>query len=232
MQSNASFLSYRVERTNNRNSRAVLRNDEVIIRLARGLHAVEQERHIQVLLKKMAQAKTKEALRVAIDPFRPILHGETELSMVPIVGDLLHFRIEEGKTLSAKNMNGYWRISRPDHTKGLHRLLWRVLSQHARASLEQMVRTINDRTFCSSIRSVSLKFMRSRWGSCSMGGSIALSTPLLYTDMDILRYVIVHELAHTHHPDHSSAFWEAVEQHEPGYEVAFKRLKSYRMPQV
>lgn len=228
-----SILPYRLERTRNRHSRAVLKNDEIIIRLARGLHGAEEKRHIELLLEKMTQAKVREAKRQIINPFHDVLQGANEARIIPIIGKPLHLKIEEGSTLSAKEMNGYWRIRRTSHEpKRFHRLLWRVASAHTEEYIDALVRDINDHTFQSRIREVTIKFMRSRWGSCSMGGVIALSTPLLFTDAEILRYVIIHELAHTHHPNHSAAFWNAVLKHDPEYEEAFKRLKTFRLPQI
>lgn len=128
----------------------------------------------------------------------------------------------------------HWILERTgeEPKKHVHRFLWKVLAFHSGRVIDTLVRSINAETFRSHITDVSLKFMRSRWGSCSSHGIIALSTPLLCTDEDILRYVIIHELAHTKHPDHSPAFWRTVENAEPEYASAYKKLKNYRLPQI
>ncbi len=228
-----SSLPYVLEKTRNRNSRAVLKDDTVIIRLARGLRPSEEERHIRLLLEKMAKAKVREAARSVIDPFRAALEGASEVQVTPVIGHPLFLQLHEGKAMKAKDMGDHWLLSRgaPD-PKRLHRLLWRVLSLHVQDATSDLVHRLNDETLRASIRSVSIKFMRSRWGSCSMGGSIALSSPLLLTDSDILRYVIVHELAHTRHPDHSHRFWSTVETHDPAYKDAMRRLRTFRLPQI
>ncbi len=61
-----------------------------------------------------------------------------------------------------------------------------------------------------------------RWGSCSGRGNINLSYHLMPLPTEIIDYVIVHELAHLLHMDHSKEFWETVEKMLPDYE---KRLK-------
>ncbi|MCL2758343.1 MAG: M48 family metallopeptidase [Alphaproteobacteria bacterium] len=50
----------------------------------------------------------------------------------------------------------------------------------------------------------------SRWGSCSSSGAISLSWRLSFAPPAVMRYVIMHELAHRKHMDHSPQFWNLV----------------------
>ena len=50
----------------------------------------------------------------------------------------------------------------------------------------------------------------SRWGSCSTTGTMSLSWRLACAPIDVMRYVVMHELAHRRHMDHSAAFWATV----------------------
>jgi predicted metal-dependent hydrolase len=56
---------------------------------------------------------------------------------------------------------------------------------------------------------------RSRWGSCSHAGTISLNRGLVFLPPELARSVIVHELAHRRHPDHSAAFWRHLEDLDP-----------------
>jgi hypothetical protein len=52
----------------------------------------------------------------------------------------------------------------------------------------------------------------SRWGSCSTTGTMSLSWRLAFAPIDVMRYVVMHELAHRRHMDHSPAFWRFVSE--------------------
>ena len=57
---------------------------------------------------------------------------------------------------------------------------------------------------------ITVRDTSSRWGSCSTSGTISLSWRLAFAPPEIMRYVIIHELAHIKHMDHSPAFWAQV----------------------
>lgn len=68
-----------------------------------------------------------------------------------------------------------------------------------------------------SYRRVQVRRQRTRWGSCSISGTISLNVCLLFLRPDIVRYLLVHELCHTRHMNHSAAYWTLVAAHEPDY---------------
>ncbi len=61
-------------------------------------------------------------------------------------------------------------------------------------------------------RRIAIRDTTSRWGSCSTSGTMSFSWRLAFAPVDVMRYVVMHELAHRVHMDHSPAFWQTVSQ--------------------
>ena len=72
-----------------------------------------------------------------------------------------------------------------------------------------------------------IRNMKTRWGVNNQGSkSITLNSELLKKDIDLLDYVIIHELCHFYEANHSAKFWSHVEKYYPKYKEARKRLRS------
>ena len=74
-----------------------------------------------------------------------------------------------------------------------------------------------------------LKFRnnKGRWGSCSYKNSISLNINLMKFPLSVIEYVIIHELAHIKHKNHSKFFWDLVEVFCPKYKDEEVLLKSF-----
>jgi len=72
---------------------------------------------------------------------------------------------------------------------------------------------------------MSIKSTISRWGSCSSIGNINFSYKLIMAPLEVADYVVVHELAHLAHHNHSEKFWQLVEQFCPYYKQRRKWLR-------
>lgn len=69
----------------------------------------------------------------------------------------------------------------------------------------------------------------SRWGSCSPSGTLSFNWRLIELEPELADYIIVHELAHLVHANHSPVFWAEVERVLPGWRSARKALRQHSL---
>ncbi len=69
-----------------------------------------------------------------------------------------------------------------------------------------------------------IRMQRTCWGSRSSSGTISLNLCLLFVNADLLRYLMVHELCHGRHMNHSKRFWTMVGRFEPNYRKLDRHL--------
>ena len=79
-----------------------------------------------------------------------------------------------------------------------------------------------------AFKSVRIKQLKRRWGSCDSHQNIVLNLFLMQVPFELIEYVLCHELAHTIHMDHSPAFWNLVERMVPDAKNRRKRLKQHQ----
>lgn len=74
-------------------------------------------------------------------------------------------------------------------------------------------------------QSASIKQVTGRWGSCDSNRHIVLSLYLIQLPLELIDYVIIHELCHTVQMNHSQKFWSLVERQCPDYKLIRKRMR-------
>lgn len=74
---------------------------------------------------------------------------------------------------------------------------------------------------------ISVRDYKSRWGSCSSKGEISYNWRIIIAPHHIVDYVVVHELCHLKHPNHSPAYWKSVKREISDYEVCRRWLKEH-----
>ena len=94
----------------------------------------------------------------------------------------------------------------------------RIFALVAKQKAEEMQTTFS---------SVGVSSARTRWGSCSYDNALRFSFRLLYAPREVIEYIVVHELAHTKHKNHSFAFWAEVARYVPDYKAKGQWLKNH-----
>jgi predicted metal-dependent hydrolase len=78
-----------------------------------------------------------------------------------------------------------------------------------------------------SPRKITYRHNRSRWGSCSSQNKLSLNTRLMMLPKSMITYVVIHELAHITHKNHSKAFWDLVGQYCPSYKLLRRGIRTF-----
>ncbi len=105
----------------------------------------------------------------------------------------------------------------------LRHLLTRWLVERATLRFQPQLRVLATRMGVAPER-LQVRCQRTRWGSCSRRGTISLNACLLFQRPEVLRYLMIHELSHLRHMNHSARFWTEVSRHEPGWKTLDREL--------
>ncbi|MDE1866015.1 MAG: DUF45 domain-containing protein [Candidatus Micrarchaeota archaeon] len=98
-------------------------------------------------------------------------------------------------------------LSERDQEKHVSGLSRRAITRSILPQVESRVRQLNNLYFQSNLSNIRLKDNLSNWGSCSRENNINLDFRLLFGPSEIFDAVILHELAHTKHRNHSKAYY-------------------------
>ena len=76
---------------------------------------------------------------------------------------------------------------------------------------------------------ITIRNQKTRWGSCSSKGNVNFNYQLYYMPRELMDYVIIHELSHRRHMNHSAEFWQEVEKYCKAYRECRKKLRDYEI---
>jgi predicted metal-dependent hydrolase len=75
---------------------------------------------------------------------------------------------------------------------------------------------------------LSFRRQKTRWGSCSSLGHISFNWKLVFAPERVIDYLVIHELAHLVHANHSNRFWDLVKKHDPECRVHRRWLRDHQ----
>jgi predicted metal-dependent hydrolase len=138
--------------------------------------------------------------------------------------------IADSTRFSAKISDNVIKINAPkldnlSFNKTTSKLLSRVAAKISHNYIHQRVSELNNEYFNKNISKITFKYNSSNWGSCSSKSNINLSTRLMLAPLEVIDYVIIHELSHLIHMNHSAQFWAVVQKAMPNYQIHEKWLK-------
>lgn len=149
---------------------------------------------------------------------RKLWGGSASTYAVTVANDILLVRYpSDHETLDASKVERMW-LS-----------FWKTLGQDFMEELAQQVYSEFQRAgYTVPIPTVRLRYMTSRWGSCTpLKEIITMNTRLLLGPTEFAHYVMVHEFAHFIEPNHSSRFYKVMSDVLPNWEQVKAEMKAY-----
>lgn len=228
-----STCSYRIVRSDRRTmALQVTKEGEVVVRIPRRLpygrgHELAQKNKswifahrgkLQTALKRKEGFHWTEGAALLLFGQIRTLHIESDFNQ-----KRFQVQVKEEKVV----LTGPVDLSGKDEAEGIVKdVLKQFYRQKARGYLEEKTALWAARMQLDYGR-ISIRDQATRWGSCSTKGNLNFNWRLVLLPAELADYVVVHELAHRIHMNHSPAFWAEVEKELPDYRLKRRSLKSY-----
>ncbi len=213
------------------NNRVTVNKNGILLRISRHQSKEEQRKNIATLLK-WAKEKLGDKPHLLDDlPQRKYMNGE-----ILKVGEhefgisiLCHDLAKSSAKIFRNNivLSIARGLSKEAEANACSYLVAKCLCKHFHPLVSERIHELNSRHFKKEVRNIVMKYATSFWGHCSYDGNIVVSVRLLFAPPKVVDYVLIHELAHMVHHDHSPRFWKVVEQVMPDYLTAEKHLKDF-----
>lgn len=152
--------------------------------------------------------------------------GKTDMLKLEYLARLTAPRIVNRPNFIVVQLPFDWRIEQPEVQQLLKQAIQKSLRRQAKVYLLPRAQFLA-RQLGFTVRKWRLSHATTRWGSCTTQGVISLNIALLNLEQPLIDYVIIHELCHLRHMNHSPAFWQLVEQFLPNYRQLRRQCQQF-----
>jgi len=184
---------------------------------------------IEALVERKAEwIREKLRLQEQYQPLKPKAYVSGE--SFPYLGRNYRLRVETGPTGRATLNNGSLVVQVPATVRKQAQYIRKAIVEWYRdCATEKLYEKVEQYARIVGVTplSVAIKTYKARWGSCSRKGDIRFNWKLIMAPDRIVDYVVVHELCHIHHHNHSPQYWQCVEGVFPDFRVCKNWLKHH-----
>jgi predicted metal-dependent hydrolase len=215
------------------NNRVSVNKNGILIRVASRQQKEEQRKQIDTLLK-WAKEKLGDKPEL-MDSLQQRIYINGEILRVgdyEFVISVHHHGLAKSSAKIFKNnivLSIARGLTRESEADAASYLVAKCLAKFFLPIVTARLHELNSNYFKKQLNSVKMKYATSFWGHCSTNGNIVISVRLMFAPARTIDYVLIHELAHLVHHDHSPRFWKVVEQVMPDYQIHEKHLKDYSL---
>ncbi|GAA5138995.1 M48 family metallopeptidase [Thalassotalea piscium] len=142
-------------------------------------------------------------------------------------GDCFQVSLKVNKIYPPESMSTAALITDAPMRQRLKKLLERWLKCQAQQYLIPRTENLAKQTLLIP-KNITIRQYKARWGSCNSLGNVQFNYLLMMAPKWVVDYVIVHELCHLKHLNHSPKFWSLVAQYSPNYLLAKQWLKKHQ----
>jgi predicted metal-dependent hydrolase len=174
------------------------------------------------IIRQQQRGKLKKELFPALD---------WERNQVSYKGKLYPFRLGNNRAEKITISDGVvWIQPVTGLEKDVSKTLLRWLKQESERYISDSVKVWST-AMGLTYKRVRFRQQKSRWGSCSSEGGLSFNWRLIHFAPEVIDYVVIHELAHLKHHNHSKQFWDLVKEHDPSYKqkVTFLKYQSIEL---
>lgn len=232
---NKSVIEYKVVRSHRKTLSLQVRHGQVLVRAP---YSVDEAFINTLVQKKSAWLKAKIAQQSQVDDF---CCDFTQGSTLFLFGQLVTLHItfsKQARTFLAEDADNlqvlHIALAERNQKKLINNTLLatavkkqieKYFKQQAEEIIPLKVTTYSQLT---SLKPTSIKIRqyRSRWGSCNNRGELSFNYLLMMLPTHVIDYVVIHELCHLQHLNHSKDFWQLVARYFPNYNQAKQWIKS------
>ncbi len=143
---------------------------------------------------------------------RQFVNGEGFLYL----GSSYRLKIVAEQDVPVKLHNGYFCLRASDDGVGDSEVFKGFYRQKGRERLPERV-SVYENSMGVSATSIRIQDLQNRWGSCTPQGGLCFHWKSMMAPLSVLDYIVVHELAHLKHANHSAEFWNEVDKTMPDY---------------
>ncbi len=187
--------------------------------------SISVEKIDQLLVSKRLWIKEKMALQRALAPVtdKQFVSGEA----FPYLGRNYRLKVEQGSFVPVKLLQGQLVVQTPEGSQQPHMIRNALVRWYKRQALQKMRDKVKRYAPMVGVKpaGVAIKSFKSRWGSCTVKGELEFNWRIMFAPNRMVDYVVVHELCHLIHYDHSPDFWSEVWRVMPDYQECRNWLK-------
>ncbi|WP_251359706.1 M48 family metallopeptidase [Kangiella sp. TOML190] len=158
---------------------------------------------------------------------RTKIYAIEESAKLPFMGYEISLSIEQAKRNGARYVDNHLtlKVSKDTPANRVKQMdLW--LLKQAKQQLPELVRLFaQEMGLEDRIKTLKFRKTKTKWGHCTHDGVVQFNPLILLAPERVLHYLIVHELCHLIHQNHSKDYWQLVADYEPNYREAEDWLK-------